>query len=71
MPTLLHAAELDEASTVTLGRDELLPRHPAFRSVDLDRACEYLSDAVARHRLSYLGPERRLVLRHRRAGWVS
>ena len=32
-----------------------------------ERRCEYLSDAVARHRLSYLGRDRRLDLRHRGA----
>ena len=68
MPAFLAAARRKEEASANLGRADLLPRHPTFRADDLDRACEYLSDAVARHRLTYLGPDHRLDLRHRRAG---
>ena len=68
MPAFLAAARRKEEESANLGLADLLPRHPTFRADDLDRACEYLSDAVARHRLTYLGPDHRLDLRHRRAG---
>jgi AraC-like DNA-binding protein len=63
-----HAALAEEENWPSLGRVDLLARYPMFRANDLDCACEYLSDAVARHRLNYLGRDRRLDLRHRRAG---
>jgi len=65
MPAFLAAARRKEEESANLGLADLLPRHPTFRADDLDRACEYLSDAVARHRLTYLGPDHRLDLRHR------
>jgi AraC-like DNA-binding protein len=68
MPALLAAARREEEESASLGRADLLPSHPTFRADDLDCACEYLSDAVARHRLTYLGRDHRLDLRHRRAG---
>jgi AraC-like DNA-binding protein len=67
MPAFLAAARTGEEESASFGRGDLLTRRPMFRADDLDRACEYLSDAVARHRLSYLGRDRRLDLRHRGA----
>lgn len=68
MPALLGDALTKEEESICLRRGDLLPRHPIFRADDLDRACEYLSDAVTRHRLTYLRRDHRLDLRHRRAG---
>jgi AraC-like DNA-binding protein len=68
MPAFLAAVRRKEEESANLGRADLLPRHPTYRADDLDRACEYLSDAVARHRLTYLGRDHCLDLRHRRAG---
>jgi AraC-like DNA-binding protein len=68
MPAFLAAARTEEDESASLGRGDLLPRHPIFRADDLDRACEYLTESVAPHRLTYLGRNHRLDLRHRRAG---
>jgi AraC-like DNA-binding protein len=65
MPAFLERSEKEDSTS--FGRSDLLPRCPTFRTDDLDRACEYLSDAVARHRLTYLRRDHRLDLRHRRA----
>jgi hypothetical protein len=67
MPAFLAAARTGEEESASFGRRDLLTRRPMFRADDLDRACEYLSNAVARHRLSYLGRDRRLDIRHRGA----
>jgi AraC-binding-like domain len=67
MSAFVPAARPEGEEWASLGRDDLLRRYPMFRTDDLDRACEYMSDAVAPHRLSYLGRDHRLDLRHRRA----
>jgi hypothetical protein len=66
MPADLEPSEKEESAS--LGRGDLLPRCSMFHADDLDRACEYLSNAVAPHRLTYLRRDHRLDLRHRRAG---
>ena len=49
------------------GDADLLPRHPAFQSNDLEPVREYLSAVLAPHRLTYRTKERRLNFRHRGA----
>jgi AraC-like DNA-binding protein len=44
---------------------DLLPRHPIFRTHDLDHAREHLAGVFAEHSLAYLTKERRLDFRHR------
>jgi hypothetical protein len=66
MPDFVAVGRSERRPSVSLGRGELLARCPIFRADDLDRACEYLSDAVAQHRLTYLTRDRRIDLRHRR-----
>ena len=47
--------------------DELLPRHPIFRTCDLERAREHIAGVFGEHRVAYLSKERRLDFRHREA----
>jgi AraC-like DNA-binding protein len=47
--------------------DELLPRHPIFRTSDLDHAREHILGVFGEHRVGYLPKERRLDFRHREA----
>jgi AraC-like DNA-binding protein len=54
-------------STCTIGEAELLPRHPIFRTHDLDHTREYLGGVFVDARFSYLSKERRLDFRHRQA----
>jgi AraC-like DNA-binding protein len=46
---------------------DLLPRHPIFRTHDLEHAREHLVGVFTEHRLAYSTRERRLDLRHRQA----
>jgi AraC-like DNA-binding protein len=51
----------------TVAGDELLPRHPIFRTRDLDQAREHMGGVFGEHRVAYLSKERRLDFRHREA----
>ena len=66
MSAFLAAARTEEESA-SLGRGDLLPRHPIFRASDLESACEYLSGVFVPHRQTYVTREHRLNFRHRRA----
>ena len=50
-----------------IGATDLLPRHPIFRTRELEHAREHLKDVFVEHRLTYLPKERRLDFRHRQA----
>jgi AraC-like DNA-binding protein len=50
-----------------IGDAELLPRHPIFRTHDLDHVREHLEGVFVDARFSYLSKERRLDFRHRQA----
>jgi hypothetical protein len=54
-------------ATAIGGADELLPRHPIFRTRDLDCAREHIAGVFGEHRVTYLPRERRLDFRHREA----
>jgi AraC-like DNA-binding protein len=47
--------------------DELLPRHPIFRTSDLEHAREHMGDVWGEHRVAYLPKQRHLDFRHREA----
>jgi AraC-like DNA-binding protein len=69
MPAILAVPRMGEDGSGSLDGGDLLPRYPVFRTAELDCACKYLSDAIARHRLSYLGRDHRLDFWHRRAAF--
>lgn len=50
------------------GGDEPLPRHPAFRTRNLEQAREHMERVWGEHRAAYLSKEHRLDFRHREAG---
>jgi AraC-like DNA-binding protein len=47
--------------------DDLLPRHPIFRTRDLEHAREHIVSVFGDHRVAYLPRERLLDFRHREA----
>jgi AraC-like DNA-binding protein len=49
------------------GAGDLLPRHPIFRTPDLDHAREHIVGVFGEHRVAYLRKERQLDFRHRQA----
>lgn len=67
MHTTSAAFQAYPDSTSTIGDADLLPRHPIFRTQDLDHAREYLGGVFVDARFSYLSQERRLDFRHRQA----
>jgi AraC-like DNA-binding protein len=67
MHTTSAAFQAYPDSTSTIGDADLLPRHPIFRTEDLDHAREYLGGVFVDARFSYLSQERRLDFRHRQA----
>jgi AraC-like DNA-binding protein len=58
-------AHLD--STSTIADADLLPRHPIFRTRDLEHARQHLWGVFVEARFAYLSQERRLDFRHRQA----
>jgi AraC-like DNA-binding protein len=54
-------------STNKIGDADLLPRHPVFRTHDLDHVSEYLEGVLVEARFSYLSKDHRLDFRHRQA----
>jgi AraC-like DNA-binding protein len=54
-------------ASVVIGGSALLPRHPVFRTGDLDQAHAHLSHVLGEHNVDYLPRERRLDFRHRQA----
>jgi hypothetical protein len=64
-PAAFQAHPFD-ASTLG-GADELLPRHPIFRTRDLEGAREHMRGVWGEHRIDYLSKDRRLDFRHREA----
>ena len=68
MHAMPAAPQMHPFDTTTIGgADELLPRHPIFRTCDLDHAREHMEGVWGEHRLAYLSKERRLDFRHREA----
>lgn len=51
----------------SIGDADLLPRHPIFRTHDLEHAREHLAGVFTEHSLAYLTKGRRLDFRHRQA----
>jgi AraC-like DNA-binding protein len=51
----------------TVAGNELLPRHPIFRTHDLEHAREHIGGVFGEHRVAYLSKERQLDFRHREA----
>jgi hypothetical protein len=49
------------------GAGDLLPRHPIFRTRDLEHAREHIVGVFGEHRVAYLPTERQLDFRHREA----
>ncbi len=54
-------------TTAIGGVGALLPRHPAFRTRDLEQARAHMSRVWGEHRVAYLPGERQLDFRHREA----
>jgi AraC-like DNA-binding protein len=67
MPIKLAIPHSGQNHSALLSAADLLPRHPAFRSRDLELAHEHLSGLLPPHRLTYLTRDRRLDFRHRLA----
>ena len=64
-PSAFQANTDDDGATG--GATDLLPRHPIFRTRDLEHAREYISGVLGEHRVAYLPKERQLDFRHRQA----
>lgn len=64
-PAAFHAYPFDKSSIG--GPDDLLPRHPVFRTHDLEHAREHIAGVFGEHRVAYLPKERQLDFRHREA----
>jgi AraC-like DNA-binding protein len=58
-------------NTGAIGDADLLPRHPTFRTQDLEHAREYIRGVWGEHRVTYLTKERGLDFRHRQAKLCS
>jgi hypothetical protein len=64
-PSAFQANTADDGASG--GATDLLPRHPIFRTRDLEHAREYVSGVLGEHRVAYLPKERQLDFRHRQA----
>jgi len=61
------AAAATPGSGIVMGGSAQLPRHPVFRTCDLDEAQQHMCGVFDRHGVTYLPGERRLDFRHRQA----
>jgi hypothetical protein len=52
---------------IVIGGSAHLPRHPVFRTCDLDKAQQHMCGVFDQHGVTYLRRERRLDFRHRQA----
>jgi AraC-like DNA-binding protein len=64
-PAAFQAYPFD--ATAIGGAAELLPRHPIFRTCDLEPAREHMGGVWGEHRVAYLAKEHQLDFRHREA----
>ena len=55
------------SSGIVIGGSAHLPRHPVFRTCDLDEAQQHMCGVFDQHGVTYLPRERRLDFRHRQA----
>jgi AraC-like DNA-binding protein len=55
------------SSGIVIGGSAHLPRHPVFRTCDLDKAQQHMCGVFEQHGVTYLPRERRLDFRHRQA----
>jgi AraC-binding-like domain len=60
-------AEATPGSGIAMGGSAQLPRHPVFRTCDLDEAQQHMCGVFDRHGVTYLPRERHLDFRHRQA----
>jgi AraC-binding-like domain len=67
MRTSPPAFQTHPDNTGAIGDADLLPRHPTFRTQDLEHAREYIRGVWGEHRVTYLTKERGLDFRHRQA----
>jgi AraC-like DNA-binding protein len=61
------AIEATPSSGIVIGGSDLLPRHPVFRTHDLEQGRAHLCRALGEHKVVCLPHERRIDLRHRQA----
>jgi len=67
MNTTPAAFQAHPDNTGTIGEADLLPRHPIFRTRDLEQARKHLGGVFVENSLAYLPRERGLDFRHRQA----
>jgi AraC-like DNA-binding protein len=67
MRTSPPAFQTHSDNTDAIGDAVLLPRHPVFRTHDLEHAREYIRGVWGEHRVAYLTKEHGLDFRHRQA----
>jgi AraC-like DNA-binding protein len=65
------AAAPTPGSGIVMGGSAQLPRHPVYRTCDLDAAQRHMSGVFDRHGVTYLPRQRRLDFRHRQANLGS
>jgi AraC-like DNA-binding protein len=63
MPAAFQPCQSNTSALVDA--DELLPRHPIFRTRDLEHAKEHIEGVFGEHRVAYMPKERQLDFRHR------
>jgi hypothetical protein len=63
----ISTAQARSENSVLTGGSDILPRHPAFRTHDLDHCREYNGRVFREHKMAYLRGERHLDFHHRQA----